>query len=271
MIELDGRRYFVFDGHTHLGEYKKPRGPMPTAFWGDQMVANMDAAGVDVVSSFFFGVPVEDIRPLNEGVLAAQAQYPDRICAYARIQPERDNAVEELQRLIAAGVRGVKFHPLRDGGYIVNDLPLMGPLFEVIAATRLPVLIHSGELWTCTPALIADLARQFPSVPVIVGHSGQWEYQQEAVTVARQVDNLILETSLTWPPGFIKTAVGAIGAERVIMGSDAPTYPFALEILKVARYAGITPDEVAQVVGLTMARLAGVDPGAYADRQAIAI
>lgn len=260
MIEMHGRRYFVLDAHTHMGEGEMlKRFGLPSSYWEDEMIAAMDAAGVDAVVTFPLGAPGTDNSFMNHGVLKAQSRYPNRIIAYARIIPAMgEKAVEDLKRYIALGARGVKFHPFRDGAYVVNDRSIMAPLFHVIAEAGLPVLFHTGEAWNCTPALVADLARDFPSVPIIIAHMGMYGYHAEALAVAERYENLYLETSALWPPAIVRAAVSKIGKERVLFGSDHPTCPFGYEIDKVLKYADLTEDETAHVLGLNMARLLGI-------------
>jgi len=49
--------------------------------------------------------------------------------------------------------------------------------------------------------VIAELASKYRDVPVILGHMGVSEYVKQAAAVARQNDNIYLETSVVgWMP-----------------------------------------------------------------------
>jgi predicted TIM-barrel fold metal-dependent hydrolase len=86
---------------------------------------------------------------------------------------------------------------------------------------------------------------------------GGYFHVDEAIEVADRYPNIILETSAMPYPDKIKEAVGRIGAERVIFGSDGPMCSPILEREKV-QMAGLAPDELAQVLGGSAARLLGV-------------
>jgi predicted TIM-barrel fold metal-dependent hydrolase len=260
LIDDQGNEYFVVDDHTHLGPRVNPSMSVAgTDFSVDEMVDDMDAAGVDVVVGFPRSNPQTDYSTFNE--LSYQRKYPDRIVAFARIQPlRRDTARDSIKRFAGEGVRGLKFHPLIDGGQnAVNDRQMMFPLMEEAANQKLVVLIHSGTLWNCEPSLIGDLAENFPDVPVIIGHSGLWEGHQAAIATAKRVKNIYLDLSELAPPGNCGLVVHEVGAERALYGSDHPANPFGFELGKLAKYAGLKPDELKWVLGGTAAKLLGID------------
>lgn len=47
----------------------------------------------------------------------------------------------------------------------------------------------------------------------------------------------------------------AVGADRVLYGSDHPATPMRLEVEKVAKYCKMTPSELALVLGQNWLRL----------------
>ncbi|HEX8968825.1 MAG TPA: amidohydrolase family protein, partial [Chloroflexota bacterium] len=80
----------------------------------------------------------------NDEMLEAAARHPDVFIPFVWVDVWRDRAgADEAERLIKAGARGFKFHP-PSGGYYANDQRLY-PLYEVIAAARLPALFHTGQ------------------------------------------------------------------------------------------------------------------------------
>lgn len=127
------------------------------------------------------------------------------------------------------------------------------------------VIIHSGESWNCTPALIGDLASSFPTVRFVAAHSGLWDYHQEAIVTAQRVPNLYLDTAEVAPPGVVANLVRGVGADRVLYGSDHPMIPLGWELRKVAQYAGLSSDEIAEVLGGNLLRLLGMEAPASSD------
>src|SRR5207249_3657618 len=114
------------------------------------------------------------------------------------------------------------------------------------------------ETWNSAPALIGDLADSFPDVTFIIGHSGLWEFHQEAIVVAKRSPNVYLDVAEVSPPGVVRHLVQAVGPERVLYGSDHPMIPFGFELGKVMKYAGLGPSDLRAVLGLNLARLLGM-------------
>jgi predicted TIM-barrel fold metal-dependent hydrolase len=202
-------------------------------------------------------------------VMAPTSQYPDnesigraiaghaRLLGYAVVNPYGPGGgVPELERAVGEwDMRGLKLMPLRHGYEIDGDVALR--VMACAERLELPVSIHSGAQF-CLPWQIADLARKFPSVPVIMDHMGYRYYVDGAINVAMTTPNIYLETALVSMPGYVRMAVDRVGADRVIYGSDYPTgHPAAmLAIIKAAR---LKPEQEALVLGLNLARLMKID------------
>jgi predicted TIM-barrel fold metal-dependent hydrolase len=77
---------------------------------------------------------------------------------------------------------------------------------------------------------------------------------RQAILAARHAPNLYLATTAVAEPGFIRSAVRTLGAERVVFGSNGPEMPPDLQ-LEVIRRAGLTPDEETKVLWGNAAKL----------------
>lgn len=257
IVDQHGNEYFVFDDHTHMGMRPNRTLIAPAEFGLEQMIGDMDAAGVDMAVAFPRANPHTDYRVENERVIGYAEAAPDRIVPYLRVQPYfMEAAVEVIAEFAERGARGLKLHPFMDtGGNVINHREMFFPLMEEVAKHDLVVIIHSGEGWNTTPALIGDLADHFPSITFIIAHSGLWEYHQEAIVTARRLQNIYLDTAEVGPPPVITNVVRGVGADRVLYGSDRPAISFEAEICKVAKYADLAPDEIRKVLGENLAKL----------------
>ena len=82
-------------------------------------------------------------------------------------------------------------------------------------------MVHTGTgIPFALPSMVLPRAKQFPGVTIILSHAGYCVYAQEALIVAQECSNIILEPSWTQPQN-IKGMIKALGANRVMMGSDA--------------------------------------------------
>jgi len=70
--------------------------------------------------------------------------------------------------------------------------------------------------------------KRFPDLTFVLCHIGLAD-KEDTIALARQCDNIILETS-GQPVQGIREAAAAIGADRIIFGSDWPLYHPAVPI-----------------------------------------
>lgn len=274
MITLpNGTQTFAFDVHAHVGSSQlvaKTSDVKSGVFGPDLAVEFMDDAGVDMACFFPTSNPTSDYSKASMALAEAARSYPDRIVAFGRINPnygpEHNKAL--INDLADAGVRGLKFHPLLDGAYPINDHRLVRPLMETIAERELAVISHCGEVWTATPALVADLAFDFPTINFIVGHMGLYGFHHEAFAFGRRLDNLYLDTTEFYPAWWISEAVRIVGAHKVLWGSDIPYLPYGQELDKITKWSGMNVEDMPAVLGGNLARILGVDVPAAATQTA---
>jgi len=262
ITDTAGRSHFVIDQHVHVGLRPARSTTASASYLPGELIANMDANGVDMVVAFPKANPHTDYRVENERIIASMKEHPTRIVAYARINPYFGaKAVADVREYAAMGARGLKIHPIRDfSGNRVNDPELMFPIIEAAQEASLLVLIHSGEWWNCSPSLIADLARNFPRTTFVMAHSAGFGGHQEAIAVARHQDNLYVDTASNGYPDITSNVVRALGPERVLYGSDHPTQPFGFELGKIVKYANLNSEQLALILGRNLARLLKIEP-----------
>jgi predicted TIM-barrel fold metal-dependent hydrolase len=174
----------------------------------------------------------------NDDVLALAAANSDFMIAFASVDPTRGReAVEEAQRLVAAGARGFKLHPPIQQ-FQSNDRAIY-PFYEVINAARLPVIFHTGHSGIGTgmpggggirlkygnPMDIDDVAVDFPDMPIILAHPS-FPWQDEALSVCLHKRQVFIDLSgwspKYFPPSLIQYA-NSLLKHKMLFGSD---YPF---------------------------------------------
>jgi predicted TIM-barrel fold metal-dependent hydrolase len=105
-----------------------------------------------------------------------------------------------------------------------------------------------------TPDDVALLARRFPDVPLICGHSGgDWELGVRAV---RPFRNVYIEFSGSDPhSGQVDFTVAEVGADRLIWGGHGPSRSYSTELAKVFD-ADLTQTQREKIFGGNLRRLA---------------
>lgn len=83
-----------------------------------------------------------------------------------------------------------------------------------------------------TPMDVAILAKRFPNVPMICGHSGgDWELGVRAI---RPYENVLFEFAGSFPhSGSVDYAVNELGVDRIVWGGHCPSRSYATELSKV--------------------------------------
>ena len=194
----------------------------------------MAAEGVDVAILFCeyspksTGIqPVEDLIPLLE-------HNPARFRLMANLNPHLHYPlVEELKRQIGLGAVGLKLHPVH-GGFPPNDRMLY-PAYAFCEANDFPVVFHCGTSVFpgstnryADPALVEDVARDFPDLDVVLAHGGRGWWYDAAAFIALMRPNVWIEVSGLPPkklPDYYKNFDFARLARKMIFGTDWPGVP----------------------------------------------
>ena len=173
-------------------------------------------------------------REANEAVSRAVAAHPDRLIGAIRLNPLFGEAfIWETVRYFVEerGLRGIKMVARADF-YNPSSLKVVGPVFEAAARYDIPILYHSGHPSRDLPSLQGHAARQYPQVKVIIAHIGLHDFLTETILVCKETANVFADMSQAWPYD-IKAFVRAVGAERLMYGSDAPFQSPLVERIKV--------------------------------------
>lgn len=177
-------------------------------------------------------------RIANEEVAEVAAENDDALIPFASIDPAKGKmGAREARRLIDEyGVRGFKFHPSAQGFY-PNDRKAY-PLYEVIAAAKLPALFHTGQtgigagmpggggvrLKYSNPMYVDDVAVDFPDMPIVLAHPS-FPWQDEALSVATHKPQVYIDLS-GWSPKYFPANLiqysNTLLKSKVLFGTDYP-------------------------------------------------
>jgi predicted TIM-barrel fold metal-dependent hydrolase len=243
----------IVDMHMHIEDVAS----LGWSVSAEDCIRAMDAAGVDSAAVMTF----TDLPGLNprglELIAEACASYPGRLLGFLRLHPAQlEDSKRLLRRAVTElGFKGLKLHPVSTlqhpgGAATIELVRLAGEL-------GVPTLFHCGDEPLSTPLSVAEAAAACPGSTIILGHMGGYFHVDEAIEVAEQHPNLVLETSAMPYPDKIRTAVERLGAERVVFGSDGPMASPALERQKVV-IAGLSAPDERLVLGGNAAVLLGL-------------
>ncbi len=239
----------IVDAHAHLG-YDQV---FDEDFTEDALLRSQETKAIDV--TLVQPASAHDLRTVqryHDAVADLAARHPGRFRGIANPNPHlpRDDYARELERCVGdLRFVGVKLHPT---AHALNPVGRDGrAAFEVVHALGVPVMVHTGSgiPWSA-PSLLGPIARQHPTLPIVVAHAGAMILSGEAGQLAADHPNVYLECS--WVGGFLVLAwARELGANRLMFGSDHAGNA-ATELTKF-RTAGLTDDELALALGGTAA------------------
>jgi uncharacterized protein len=213
------------------------------------------------------------VQQSNDLAMRIVAEHPDFYTGFCYLNPAHDPdfTLAEIERCVVAGnLRGIKLWI----AVHATDARL-DPLMQRAAELDIPVLHHAwykadGQTGNeSTAAEIADLARRHPHVSIIMAHLGGVRWR--GVLDIKPYPNVVVDTSGAQPvAGLVEYAVGQLGPERVVYGSDWPLRNYAVQKARVTG-AKISDRAKAGILGENAARLLHLDraplPAATKEKQ----
>ncbi|MGW1279621.1 amidohydrolase family protein [Streptomyces tsukubensis] len=186
----------------------------------------------------------------NDAVLDACEASDGRLVPFFFANPHRPPGT---YRSRAGEFRGLEISPAVHGIGLTD--PRVDGLVGVAAEFGHPVYVVCLDRDGSRVADLVALARRFPGVRFVLGHSGIGNIDLYALTLIRDEPNILLETS----GGYTCVAAAALsrlGAERVVFGSEFPLQHPSVELAKF-RALRLSPDEWRQVAWDNAHRLLG--------------
>lgn len=251
-----------FHAHARLGQ-------------GDpqDLIDAMDQHGVDMTVLLPIVPTVRGVgESSNEFIADLVANYPQRFLGFACVQPLREDAPEELERLVKTyGFRGLKLHPPIQQFDLRNTA--IYPTLRQAEQLRLPVLIHTGPIFPAgarlaygDPMPADDLALAFPDLDIILAHADPFGLQP---TIAGRHPRVYVDTAVVFTrfarliPGVGEDMLnwmsigGYSGHTKLIFGSDAsPTNTLRLsQTIEAIKAMAIPPEQRQAILGDNAKRL----------------
>ena len=219
---------------------------LPT-YWdptGEALLERMDEAGIDHQNVFGvdFGVALGDpetpIQEVNRTIAAFRDEHPDRISAFATIDPRRPGAADHIETAFTdLDMDGLKLHPT--AGFYHHDQETYR-LLEIARRHEVPVLTDTGPIFAplyskySHPSNLDEVLSDFPDLDIVAAHMS-FEWWEELHAVARSKINARLHVDISgWqerckedPEEFataVRKLMDAVGSDRMHFGTDDPAF-----------------------------------------------
>jgi predicted TIM-barrel fold metal-dependent hydrolase len=222
--------------------------PDSTETLAERWIAELDKNGVGK-AALIASLPGD-----ADSVAKAVALNASRFVGFFMLDPTREDAIAYAQRALDEGLRAICLFPAMHRYSLHDDR--VARVFELAASRRggttgpVAVFAHCGvlsvgirkklglpspyEMRFGNPLDLHGLALKHPTVPIIIPHFGAGMLR-EALMLADCCPNVHLDTSssnswIKYTPGLtleqvFKTALGVVGPDRLIFGSDSSFFP----------------------------------------------
>jgi len=208
----------IVDIHAHIGHHPL----MDFKQTPETILSDMEKYGIDI--SFVMPFPSMKIKEVNDRIAAVVKEHPDRLIGFGCVDPNADDALEEVERIVSLGLKGVmldpEFHRVFGGNPKTDEL--MVPCMD----NNLPVLFNNPNSETGESESMGretyynglnQLAYKFPEVRLVVNTF--WPRIKELM---RAHGNIIIDTGgrngITSGVGLVKD----LGPTRICFGSESP-------------------------------------------------
>ncbi len=188
--------------------------------------ALMRAQSVEKFVLLNIAVTPRSERHVND--FAVSLANEEDIIPFGSVHPDSENALSELNRLKAAGVRGVKFQNEYQNFFVDDEKAF--PLYERCAELGLVMLFHGGkDLGFAPPVKTAPkrlrrVAEAFKGAKIVAAHLGGQRMEEEAIQELAATD-VFVDTSYAARCASLELGaevLAAFGENRVLFGTDCP-------------------------------------------------
>lgn len=209
------------------------------------LLASMDACGVE--HAVLLNIATKPTQQTVINNWAAQMNG-ERLSAFGSVHPDAPDIMDELERIHALGLKGVKFHPEYQHFYV--DEARMLPIYRKIASLGLITVFHAGaDLGfegpvKAAPLNMARALSAFDGAPVVAAHFGGYMLWEDVLNILGGLP-LYFDTSfcfgrIPWPT--VLKLVERHGPEKLLFGTDTP-WSDAHEERKLIELLPLTPAE----------------------------
>ncbi|NLB68278.1 MAG: amidohydrolase family protein [Lentisphaerae bacterium] len=221
------------------------------------LLKSMSESGVDY--SVMLQIATKPSQNHTVNTWAIERDEPG-IIAFGSVHVLGENWEEELERLAAEGIKGIKLHPEYQGVYVDDDVML--PLYEKISELGLYLAFHAGADIGIPPPVHSspehfhNVIDALPRDHTILAHMGGWKRWDE-VEKFLVGSHLLFDSSFSYnfmPHEQMRRIIVDHGADKILMGSDSP-WDSQEEAIKAIRSLELSEEEEEAVLGGNACRI----------------
>lgn len=209
----------------------------------------MKKSGVDISVVMNIATNAHQQQKVND--FAAEINKIDDIIAFGSVYPKSEDALFELERIKALGLKGVKLHPDYQG--FQADDPDLRPLYRKISSLGLITLFHAGfdygyaPPYGATPDKMSTALKWFDS-PVIAAHLGGLNCNEQTLKYLCGSD-IYLDTAFSYchmPKYYANSIIEKHGTDKILFGTDCPWHTAEME-MRLLNTLNLSEDDMEKI------------------------
>ncbi len=220
----------------------------------DMLLEKGKQAGIEKYVILPVGIRPDRVRHIND-FIQQQAKAHSCFIPFGTVHAAMDDLSDEVERLLALNVKGIKMHP-DSQQFPIDDIRLF-PMYEAIRG-RIPVLLHMGDhrYNYSHPVRLRKVMDMFPGLKVIAAHFGGYSMYETARELLQDTDCVMdLSSSMMFmEPGVPEKYINLYGAERIAYGTDYPMWDPVTEVERFLQL-DLTDDQKEQIAYKTATRI----------------
>lgn len=166
------------------------------------LLKSMDESGVDLSVVLPVVTKPSQFQSITEFSENVNKKYKGRLVAFGGIHPDCGDYLDELEKIKAAGLPGVKIHPDYQG-VMIDDIRYMN-IIDYANQLGLIILTHAGHDMSfpgqqphCTPKRIRRVIDSIKPEKLVLAHMGGWQQWDAAFDYLAGTD-VYLDTAYTF-------------------------------------------------------------------------
>lgn len=219
-----------------------------------ELLAEMDYAGVEKALVRHINTDI-DICFSNELLSSrVNADRSGRLTGVWTILPSQCHELPEPDQFFAAfkanRIGAVTLYPV-EHRYVPCRLTL-GKILDAAAERKVPVLLNGfAGRW---PELY-EFMKEFPKLTCIyIEKCGKWGSDRNIRPLLENYPGFHFDTAGYWVPEGLRDLADEYGAERIVYGSNYPTYNQGNGMLQL-KFCGLKPEQAAAIAGKNLENL----------------
>jgi predicted TIM-barrel fold metal-dependent hydrolase len=225
----------------------------------DGLKAVMKRDGIDKSVVLAIATNEKQQKAVNDFI---KSQESDNIIPFGSVYPWAEDALDELERIKAMGMKGIKFHPEYQNFYVDDEK--MKPLYKKASQLGFIILFHAGEdigfpaPYHATPERLRKAAKWIDS-PIVCAHWGGANMGEEVMKHLCDIP-VYFDTAFGYasmPKPRAQRILDKKGVDWFLFGSDCPWHAPNWDI-GMLETLGLSPEEKEKIYHLNAEKLLNI-------------